>query len=112
AVSSLDSVQAVAAGAAHSCALAAGGRVWCWGANDAGQLGAGGVAASDRPVAAAIDGIVEITAGATHTCARDGAGRVWCWGRWGDSATDRPLPISGLSGMQAITAGGGHACAL
>jgi alpha-tubulin suppressor-like RCC1 family protein len=39
-------------------------------------------------------------------------GRVWCWGRWGDVTTDRPLPISGLTGVQAISAGGGHACAL
>src|SRR5690606_19781984 len=30
---------ALAAGRAHTCGLAADGTAWCWGANDAGQLG-------------------------------------------------------------------------
>ena len=35
----LTGVTAVAVGGDHACAIVGGGQVWCWGANNAGQLG-------------------------------------------------------------------------
>jgi alpha-tubulin suppressor-like RCC1 family protein len=40
---------AVAAGGAHTCAVAGDGTLWCWGANVKGQLGIGSVASQVVP---------------------------------------------------------------
>lgn len=78
---------AIAAGGRHTCALEASGAVWCWGANDFGQLGNGdttGTASAD-PVQVA-SGIIfsELAAGDDFTCATHyeiGNYAVYCWGR-------------------------------
>ena len=65
--------------------------------------------------------IVQIATGGQHTCALTNEGAVWCWGGndhgelGNGTQIDRqnPAPVSGLSsGVQAITAGANHACAL
>jgi alpha-tubulin suppressor-like RCC1 family protein len=49
-------------GARHSCARVAGA-VWCWGANDAGQLGDGTLAMRTEPVrAAGVEGATRVVA--------------------------------------------------
>jgi alpha-tubulin suppressor-like RCC1 family protein len=104
-----NSVVAVAAGHAHTCALRTDGSVVCWGLNDRGQLGDG--TTTDRTTPTAVAGlasyVVAITAGEYHTCALTLGGTVVCWGanssgQLGDgTTTDRHTPtlVSGLGGI-------------
>ena len=48
------SVTAVAAGFGHTCAVASGGGLWCWGWNVYGQLGIGSTADQHSPVAVSL----------------------------------------------------------
>ena len=81
-------VTQLTAGIEHACALLQAGDVWCWGADDKGQiLGPAGASACPlgpcRPTPARIPGlpnVVQISAGGDQTCARDPDGGVWCWG--------------------------------
>ena len=61
----------VAAGQRHTCAATAAGAVFCWGADDAGQLGDGGGDSRALPVAVAgISTAIAVTAGEAFSCAR------------------------------------------
>lgn len=72
-----ENVHTLALGVAHGCAL--GDSLWCWGANEAGQVDpeAGRVAPSQRIT---LDGVRDIAAGGSHTCALVNDS-VTCWGR-------------------------------
>jgi alpha-tubulin suppressor-like RCC1 family protein len=122
-------VSAVAAGAAHSLALAIDGKVWAWGANDSGQLGDGTTTERHLPVLVHnLDHIIAIAAGDAHSLALRADGTVWSWGANDDgqlgnnTATSSTVPVSVLatisdttkraSGIKAISAGGAHSLAL
>lgn len=94
---------AVAAGDAHSCAVA-GGTLKCWGENGAGQVSG---APSSGSVLLPVDlaaGASLVAAGGTSTCAVVG-GSVTCWGTVGS-----PSPAVGSA--TALAVGASHACAL
>jgi alpha-tubulin suppressor-like RCC1 family protein len=124
AVSGLSSgVVAIAAARLHTCALTSAGAIKCWGDNDDGGLGDGSRTTRLTPVAVTglSSGVVAITAGQGYSCALTSAGAVKCWGnngggQLGDGTRwDRltPVAVSGLSsGVVAISASGGHTCAL
>lgn len=128
---------AVAAGEYHTCAVASGGGVECWGDNSSGELGDAGTtgpACSNTcgPTPVAVDGITDATAvasGAGFSCALLQSGNVECWGgndlgQLGDGGTTgpqtcqgsgcstTPVAVTGLSNVVDIAAGSGSACAV
>lgn len=73
----------VGVGAQHSCAVVADGRVWCWGRNDAAQLGDGSTSVAAHPTAVVVVGIsnaVTVALGTLFSCAALVDGEVACWG--------------------------------
>jgi alpha-tubulin suppressor-like RCC1 family protein len=110
----------VALGGYHACALGPGGTVYCWGANDSGQLGDG--TDLDSPLPVPINGthrFVALTGGGHHhTCGLDGRGEAYCWGQnWfgqlGDGTTaDSHVPVRAAPGIlfRSLDAGTYHTC--
>ena len=115
-------VTAIAAGGAHSCAIATAGVVQCWGANSRGELGDGSTALRLSPVnvEGLSSGLVAIAASDYHSCALTAAGTVKCWGsnlggQLGDGsmmARLAPVDVAGSAGIIAISARGTFTCAL
>ena len=110
----------IGAGNQFSCALLVGGTVDCWGRGTEGQLGNGTDNNSKKPKpVTGLQGIRQIAVGGFHACAllTDG-GVVKCWGAntfgaLGNGTTTSsnvPVLATGLTNVQAITAGGFHTC--
>ncbi len=78
----LSGMTSIAVGDTHSCAVGAGGDVWCWGGNADGQAGLGNSAMQGKSPKqiSGLGDVVEVAAGGSHTCARKKDGSVWCWG--------------------------------
>lgn len=114
----------VATGAVHSCGLTTAGAVYCWGNNQAGQLGADLFVRSFTPVlvnAPAGVTFTQLSAGGGHSCAVTAAWEAYCWGgnpsgQLGDGTTTtrfapfRVTPVTGATFTQ-LDAGRGHTCA-
>lgn len=102
---------ALAAGGDHTCAVVSG-TAWCWGNNDAGQLGSAlTTTAQMTPTAVAGLGqpVVALALGYQHTCALTLTGEVVCWGRNDLGQRGQPGPAGPFT---ALAAGGHHTCAL
>jgi alpha-tubulin suppressor-like RCC1 family protein len=132
AASELDGVTAIAVGEFHSLALLSNGTVMAWGGDVYGQLGDGDLErreceapCSRTPVAVSgLSGVKAIAAGVRHSLALLQNGTLMAWGdnadgELGDGTSSGPsdcfstlpcstlpVPVSGLSGVTAIAAGG------
>jgi alpha-tubulin suppressor-like RCC1 family protein len=116
---------AVSAGFQHACAVKTDHSLWCWGWNDAGQLGDGTTTVQPNPVPVQVSGHATgwaaVSAGYQHTCAVKTDGTLWCWGENtygqlgdgtpGDSLV--PVQVSGhATDWAAVSAGLLHTCAV
>lgn len=117
----------VSAGKAHTCAISASGRGYCWGSGKYGQLGDGLTKSSRLPVRVVTDdSLVLVSAGDDHTCAVTAKGGGLCWGRSDDGrlGVGAPLQACGASnclrptvvplakGLGRITAGPSSSCGI
>ncbi|MBK9263698.1 MAG: hypothetical protein IPM54_28330 [Polyangiaceae bacterium] len=125
-IQGIGDVSDVVVGYDYVCALGTEGRVFCWGNNDRGQLGAGRMEERiDTPVPVrGIEGAVALGGGLWHTCAILADGGVSCWGaNWaGQTGADveytqgaRELVtaerVAGMSNASTIVAGRDQTCA-
>ncbi|NBT26562.1 MAG: hypothetical protein EBT09_08440, partial [Actinobacteria bacterium] len=127
------SFSSLTAGSGHTCGLTGGGEAYCWGRNQAGQLGDGtGIHdwtdnATDRPLPAAVTGgrlFTKVSARSDQTCAVTSVGDAYCWGAGSnrqfvqdhggagqiDSAS--PVAVGGGLAFASVATGDRHTCAL
>lgn len=109
---------AVAAGDRHTCAIdRPDGAIYCFGANDMGQLGVPMTSGFPTRVGP-FDVVRAIAAGGAFSCALTVDDAVFCWGdhRWGQlgmgGAVIRPTPVRvpDVVAATAVGAGGAHTC--
>lgn len=115
---------ALSAGDNHTCGLATGGIVYCWGANGAGQLGdSGKVAVSTTTPTPVYGGLTyrAVAAGGSHACAlvaADSTLRCWgddTYGQLGDSTltvggSDTAVVVRGGLKARSLGTGASHTC--
>lgn len=71
----------VEAGNGHACARSSEGKMYCWGANSAGQVGDGTDTNRGDPTEVNLRAPVqEMALAQTHTCVLTEEGTVYCWG--------------------------------
>lgn len=104
----------VGTGDEFACALLRSGTVYCWGANNYGQLGTGSakgptyclvpggsLSCAQRPVPVSIRDVVSLGVGVASACAVIQGGGVYCWG----AATDGVLGNDSAHGSQICDRG-------
>jgi alpha-tubulin suppressor-like RCC1 family protein len=130
----LDAVALSGTSGGHVCAVRAGGGVYCWGRNTAGEIGDGSTPAyqivgpttvvdSLGPPAHPLSGAVGIVAGLRgHTCAVLSNGTIECWGdnsygqlgNYGGALLypQATAAVSGITKATSVGAGENFACAV
>ncbi len=113
--------ETIGAGYTHTCALATGGAVYCWGQNGEGQLGDGthrDHSAPARVLGAQRFALLATAVTGSHNCALTAEGTAWCWGynAYGElgngskSNSSRPVAVSSGLKFVSISAGRFHTC--
>ncbi len=113
---------AVSASIGHTCGVTTNGAIYCWGANNAGQLGIGDQTYPMVTPTAVSGGLtfVAVSAGQLYSCGLTTSGAAYCWGdnEYGQLGTGNstssyaPAPVSGGLSFVGLSAGLFHACGL
>ena len=79
------------------CAISIDNKAYCWGRNDAGQVGNGNQTDQFSPVYI-MDNVAQIETGTNSSCAQTFDGKNYCWGQanWVNWATDKLLALTKL----------------
>ncbi len=118
--------QSVSAGAFHSCALRAGGELYCWGGNQNGQVGIGPPTDNFQvrePTRVNGDRRYgDVRGGRQFTCALDTESALYCWGMNEDGQLGIPgvdfvgeptaVPVEAPGGWRRMGLGEYHTCAI
>ena len=124
----------IVGGSWHTCAIRTNGKLYCWGADNNGQIGNGtGVTHTGTPTQVQGTSILDleyagqtfndITAGQAHNCAISDENKMWCWGQNAqgqlglgnttESHVARKVALpSGETGWKKVVAGTYWTCAL
>jgi alpha-tubulin suppressor-like RCC1 family protein len=114
----------VAGGYNHTCAVDRYEGLFCWGANESGQIGDDTIERRTEPtlVAGLSSRALRVSAGYSHTCAVLDTGGIQCWGSnsegqiGNDAVADYstlPVDVTGLSAdVVSVSLGSRHTCAL
>jgi alpha-tubulin suppressor-like RCC1 family protein len=93
-----DGYGALDAGGRHSCARSASHHLYCWGANESGQL-TGGIP-FDSPIEVGGTDWAQVVGGANHTCAITVTRRAFCWGANGSGQLGDGTPIGRIEPVE------------
>ena len=115
-----DTWKEIAAGPRHSCGIKTDGSLWCWGANDNGQLGLGHQTDMAMPTRVGPKSDwAQIKLGHREgtSCALNEDSTLFCWGRnrysqMGDRRGDQSIPTKVGDGYASVQTGADHTCAI
>ena len=93
----------------HACGIAANQRAYCWGSNNAGQLGIGSIESAPHsailPVQSTASFISLVTA-TGFTCGLTVDGSIYCWGNFPPTAISSRLGIARAAPVSLVSSGG------
>lgn len=110
----------VSSGSTHACALRVDGSLYCWGANNRGQVGDGTTNNATSPLLVDSGPWLAVSAGTEFTCGLKMDHSVWCWGlntsrQLGDGTTTQRMVPTRESTIAvdwaSVAAGNAFACA-
>jgi len=111
----------IEAGDFHTCAVKKDLSLWCWGANNNGQLGIGTVAASTLPQQVGDRKWRALGLGFEHSCGIQEDKSLWCWGNNshgqvgvdnGATSVNLPLRVGDEADWESVSSEYYHNCAI